>query len=465
MRIRQEKAFEEYNTTFDRSVVSQWEDMIEAWNADPDQPDPYEEPVKSISTATMKLELAKEEEKEASQGLLPEHEVTPGVFLQVGLELEDQQRALRSRTASGTSILELAGLQEKRNMLSRRIQNWQSIQDVHMPMVAPLRNADLSSATDLAASPPAPPKAEDIKLWLPSALPPQLATADALRGLQEKERRLRLAQLSDSLEEIRRSRRILAGISDYTRKNVVGTGQRAVLRMRGLCSNFEKKQGRSVARYRAARSALSVLDPQGSWADTYKVLQDSDLHGPRSDDPTESFGRYAVSWIWLTPRTRPNDTADSHDTTTPERAEEFQVSMRLEWAQAKARAERWRENEQLVIEEMRRVIEFCGDRATWWRSQKGRRFNIDTTLQQGLSIYAEKQAAVCENLATRCASFWVDYLKSLGPLPSWILPYQTAARRVRPRRFKSALREVAADLSEEDHASEGKAMDEHGSEE
>ncbi|TBU58879.1 hypothetical protein BD310DRAFT_906324 [Dichomitus squalens] len=276
MCIKQDKAFEDCNATFDTDV-----------NEDPDQPDPYEEPIKSVSTATVKLELAQEEEKEAAQGLLPEHEVTPGVFLQVGLELEDQH-----------------------------------------------------------------------------------------------------------LEEVRRSRRILAGISDYTRKNIAGTGQRAVLRMRGLYAQFEKKQGRSVARYRDAHKALLSLDPEASWTDTYKVLQDGDLRGPRSDDPSESFGRYSVSWIWLTPRANPNDSADARDTTSPERAQEFQL---------------------------------------------------------GLSIYAEKQAAVFENLAARCASFWVNYLKKLGPLPSWIAQYKDNGRKVRPRKFSSAL---GKDRSEEQVALE-----------
>lgn len=38
-----------------------------------------------------KLELAMEEEKEYTEGTLPAHEVTPGIFLQLGLELEEQQ--------------------------------------------------------------------------------------------------------------------------------------------------------------------------------------------------------------------------------------------------------------------------------------------------------------------------------------------------------------------------------------
>ena len=38
-----------------------------------------------------KLELAIEEEKEYTKETLPTHEVMPGIFLQLGLELEEQQ--------------------------------------------------------------------------------------------------------------------------------------------------------------------------------------------------------------------------------------------------------------------------------------------------------------------------------------------------------------------------------------
>lgn len=41
--------------------------------------------------STVKLELAQQEAVEATQGQLPSHEVTPAVFIQVGLELEEQQ--------------------------------------------------------------------------------------------------------------------------------------------------------------------------------------------------------------------------------------------------------------------------------------------------------------------------------------------------------------------------------------
>lgn len=39
----------------------------------------------------IRLQLVKEEEAEASRGVLPPHDVSPSSFLHAGLELEDQQ--------------------------------------------------------------------------------------------------------------------------------------------------------------------------------------------------------------------------------------------------------------------------------------------------------------------------------------------------------------------------------------
>jgi hypothetical protein len=41
--------------------------------------------------AQVKLELSKEEMEDAKQGIMPIHDVSPNVFLAIGLELEDQQ--------------------------------------------------------------------------------------------------------------------------------------------------------------------------------------------------------------------------------------------------------------------------------------------------------------------------------------------------------------------------------------
>ncbi|OJT14652.1 hypothetical protein TRAPUB_8795 [Trametes pubescens] len=92
MRIHQRRAFVEYSATFEPAVVRQWEAMVQAWERDPlNSADPFEEPHTSISYATAKKQLNEEEAIEALQGVFPAHDVTPGIFLQLGLEIEDQQ--------------------------------------------------------------------------------------------------------------------------------------------------------------------------------------------------------------------------------------------------------------------------------------------------------------------------------------------------------------------------------------
>jgi hypothetical protein len=67
-----------------------------------------------------------------------------------------------------------------------------------MPAVAELRLGD-SDALQAEATP----------LYLPSAIPPNLGLSDTLK---DKERRLRLAQIQDTLLELRRLLRITLGL-------------------------------------------------------------------------------------------------------------------------------------------------------------------------------------------------------------------------------------------------------------
>ena len=78
--------------------------------------------------------------------------------------------------------------------------------------------------------------------------------------------------------------------------------------------------------------------------------------------------------------------------------------MRAEWARAKARVERWDEEEKLLLEEMRRVIAFFEWKAGWWVLQRNRRTGIDARLRRGLRVYAVKQARVFRALGRRSAS-------------------------------------------------------------
>ena len=43
------------------------------------------------------------------------------------------------------------------------------------------------------------------------------------------------------------------------------------------------------------------------------------------------------------------------------------------------------------------------------------------------------KAAVFERLATHVASYWVNFLKKRGPLPPWMVRYESHARKVHAR--------------------------------
>ncbi|OJT11755.1 hypothetical protein TRAPUB_11697 [Trametes pubescens] len=441
MQLEHARIFRDYSATFDAQVVQTWEALIAVWDEDPESHlDPYEEPQNDASAvAAVKHEIALEDTEDINHGrTLESHEVTPGVFLQVGLEIEEQQRGLRVRKLDGSSLKDLTEQQTKRNALLRRIGGWQAVQDVHMPMVSALRAGTGTAAPGDpipgTLSPSLHP--ESVPLFLPSSLPPSLRALESLANLLNKEKRLRVAQLSDTLQDIRHLRRILAAISDYTRRNVNGEGQRATTRFRGLYGCFQTKCKRASERYRAAHTAMLNLDPSGDWSTTYRVLLDADLRGPRKEDMTSSEGRYEVSWIWLSP----TSTTRTADFAMPATAEDFAASMRIEWARAKARADRWAEEEQLLLEEMRRVLEYCRWKATWWRSQADRRGTlVPPPVLRGLRAYADKQAGVWEGVARRSASYWINYVKKCGPLPEWLKPYEKHARKVRFRDFSKRI--------------------------
>ncbi|KAI0747752.1 hypothetical protein C8Q80DRAFT_1270219 [Daedaleopsis nitida] len=225
---------------------------------------------------------------------------------------------------------------------------------VDPPALPPVSNvvdlaANTAMPTHVALAPMSPaeitsdatPITELINRFLPSGLPPILRVSDVYLLFADKERYLWLAQAEDSLEDIRRVRRILAGISQFKRLNVSGTGNCCVGRIRSLYDRFVAKLDQSIIRYQTTRSALLVLDPNGSWKHRLRVLCLEDNRGPgREDDKNE--GRYEPSWIWLAPRSfvpPDNPSASDLHSEMDQEEREYIAAMRVEWARMKAWSE------------------------------------------------------------------------------------------------------------------------------
>ena len=352
-----------------------------------------------------------------------------------------RRRALRLLKA-GKSDGDMADVLERRNALQRRIRSWADTQAIYMPSVTQLRvqtntfiipppnRAD--SGDDADDLPPAPDvdeaqvsNPEDIALWLPSGLPPSLRIGELTSRLMEIERRFRLAQLDDSLADIRRFRRILKGISEFKRLNVSGTGNKPNTRIRALYTKFQRKQHRLAERYRAAFRALLTLDPTGNWQVTFRELLDCHLTGPGRDDDGVGEGHHEILWIWLAARILSAD--------DDEESREYDDTMRAEWARSKARADRWEEEVELLVEEMHRVVMFLEAESTGWQARADARVRglshprISFDIEDGVRAFAMRHAAVYQALAFRFASTWAPLLNALGRPPKWSEEYTAHA--------------------------------------
>ncbi|KAI0074003.1 hypothetical protein K474DRAFT_1677445 [Panus rudis PR-1116 ss-1] len=355
MSLKHGAILKEYNATFKPEWIEEWTTIIQEWRQDPNShPDPYEVKDSSLTMKEIRMKLSEEDAVEASKSAALHHEVSPSIFISMGLELEEKQRDIASKSTSKTSTSSQADLQDKHTTLIRRIELWRKIQEIYMPSVSAL--------------------------------------------------------LAESLSE-----------------EAAGSGQKAHTRIRTLYDKFQQKIKLAAARYRTARKALEILDPNGDWKPRLRILNDSDICGPRD---TEELGQGAMepSWIWLTT----NIHGGQVDSTQSD-METYDEDTRVQWVKAKARVERWEEEVKLLQEEMRRVLAFLEWKASWWRDQRHRRDDdaeVSKEVKSGLIIYAEKQAAITEALAIRFAIQWSGILDKCNLEASWQAKYHELAQAV-----------------------------------
>lgn len=191
------------------------------------------------------------------------------------------------------------------------------------------------------------------------------------------------------------------------------------MRMINLWKRFNNKTKRAAQAYQTAWSALCILEPKGAWMSHLKELKDKYISGPGKyhEDTSTTKICYEPSWIWLVPQSSNCNSGMDED--------EFNESMQIEWAKARASMMRWKEELLIVEEEMRRVIAYHGWKAAWWRDQCVLQSQGDPTVLSGLSGYANKQAEICTLVAERCALYWLPYLWDRGLTPEWGTEYES----------------------------------------
>ncbi|KAJ7292244.1 hypothetical protein C8J57DRAFT_1445287 [Mycena rebaudengoi] len=417
------------------ATVKAWTTMAEAWERDPDNQNPFESERKNEHLAQVQRELAEEAAaREAAKTEVPgavrgDMHVTE--LLAMGLQLEEAQRTL-SWDAAATGLhptdIQRTVLVERTSKLRRRIVSWMEIQAQFFPEVSRLRDLEDAARARVSRTQPIQGvKVQDLPLWLPSSIHKKAGVSPCSQEVLTYEYRMRVGQAHEALHNMRRQ--LLVRTKLYKLKDPNAHGVAANTRANEKIDAINDAIRRFASAYRIARAALVVLGAalkRHDWEWTLKELKEEDVRSlPRATfaDPDRQKGaksskqvmagtrrrrtkkarleaktERAVSWIWIA------EAQVVKEGDSPEMNE----ALRIEWAKARARCMRWREEVDLLEEEMRRVVQFSMWRSEWWKDQVGQK-GLDKGAQlEGETAYALRQSAFQAALATNFSAKWAQ---------------------------------------------------------
>ena len=215
------------------------------------------------------------------------------LYATIDTDAESLRRTLSQSLTDQKTLAKEGDIEERRNVLRWRILAWIEVRKIYIPALADNQDSNMSATSATRATP------ELVPLKLPSSMTPALRST-CFQGLADIERRMRVAQADDCLSELRKQLRITMGLHHY-KNTQIGPSQRAGTQARGLINRFQEKMKRCADRYRAAHSAVTVLDPDGEWSSRLRPLADADIRPPRKGDD-EAEGTRELSWIWRVDR-------------------------------------------------------------------------------------------------------------------------------------------------------------------
>ncbi|KAF7968555.1 hypothetical protein HWV62_30143 [Athelia sp. TMB] len=412
----------DYNTfTFSLPAASviEWSAWVKEWEEAPNGPNPFVATTKKITQHDVRLALAEEDAASitANEVSSVHDDITPGIFIAQGLEIESQQRRLKAdKKALGTSptSLQLTKMQERQNSQRRKIKTWMAVQMLYMPEVSPLRAAEARTASTQSVK----TESFDVALHLPSDLPNRIRVKAILYN---KGFRLRRAQAYEALDDLRGHLCLRTHMYIFKDRNL--RGQSACTRSNGLLARVDRNVKATSAQYRAARTALLSLSARtgdSGWQDSLQELTEADIRAFTDDadgetqaerkkrekknkgKPELGEGHRRISWIWMIVGVAANGENQG-----------LQEALRIEWCKARARAMCWSEEVLLLREEMRRVLAFLAWHAVWWDLQALRHADLSPEVAEGVAAYAYKQARIRRAIRSSFDDLWTTSWKTI----------------------------------------------------
>ncbi|KAJ7852029.1 hypothetical protein B0H14DRAFT_2581072 [Mycena olivaceomarginata] len=420
-RDKQVAEFREVDSSINKETRLKWEQRINEWRADREnKPNPYclaGGKGAGPTEAAILLELKTAEALEVAEGreAASNTQSTPTAFIKSGLQLEESQAEIKGVTL--VTADRASQIEEMRISFHRKFRTFERLQDTFMPGVAALKE----QAEDARDPDTAPPKAEELKLWLPSELRAEERRVICKRGVAEVEAKLRRGQCVDALDTVRS--RLHAQTHLILWRNSHSTGQRATTRSATLIGRVGDRIKRVVEKYRRAREALlelvgDALDPQ------FKELRASDLTTGAEEENDgaarkklaklgslkrtrieRSSKKTVFSWIWTVGGGPGEDDAQLHECNVD--VVIGRQTVRVEWSKACARKDRWVEEVQLLREEMKRVLRMLRwIQGQWQERAVDERADVTPELRAGLRTYAERQVYTHRKIAEAFHTGW-----------------------------------------------------------
>ncbi|KAJ7700258.1 hypothetical protein B0H16DRAFT_1749090 [Mycena metata] len=429
---RQEEIFEEFSRE-QADRVPEWKRKVDEFEQDSKKKNPYETKVKGLTESEVRLQFTQEEAQRADSGIPTVHDVSPGKFICIGLDLEDEQRRIRVQVAlkkANTTEMQI-DLGTMRTKLSRRIAQFRKLQQTYTP-------ASLQVLGEMSI--PEEQTVENMPLLLPSALSPPARAIGCLAGLSHVESRMRNAQCRTALASLRNHLHIKSRLLVYRKIHVRHQG--ANTRSRTIVARNEGKIGLHSAKYQMAWDAIRVLgdgDPNKvGWQvlnkDDIRCMEDTEdlvkkaerkarqdakrqrwqtelrAHGllpaemdeeMQVDEEDEEHlrvpeNRREVSWIWTIAG------ADGTDAG-------FEEALRIEWSKAYARVRRWREEVELLQAEYERVkLSFAHAANAWEVRAQAVPMVWAAAEAEGAVAFARRQAYMFRDLVVRGETTWTE---------------------------------------------------------
>ena len=212
----------------------------------------------------------------------------------------------------GTSTTCKSELLGQQHMLHHHINNWCRIQIIYMAGVTQIHK---SQSTLLPISTPTHPEHE--VLYLPLSITSDFQLSSCIPGLIYTECHIHVGQADNALNEVRWQLHITLLIIRF-KCGQQQASQQLSQKSRALMAKFKNKMNQATNWYIAAYTALTTLDPDGSWASHLQRLDiTKDLHLPRWEEANgldekqevcgkgmrfrgqkQSENRQELSWIW-----------------------------------------------------------------------------------------------------------------------------------------------------------------------